>query len=158
MKRQNRRSNCPINFALETFGDTWSLLIIRDIVFWRKRTFKEFQESKEGIASNILASRLSHLVEYGVLAKRVDENDRRKTIYQLTDKGLDLIPMLLEISGWSTTYDAMTTSPKDLVAFVYANRETMFKMVRETVARGGSLFVGEDCVVKQLLKRKPATQ
>ncbi|MCL5775095.1 MAG: helix-turn-helix transcriptional regulator [Patescibacteria group bacterium] len=155
MKKPRLRSNCPVNFALETFGDTWSLLIIRDIVFWGKKTYGEFLDSKEGIASNILSSRLSHLVQNGVLIKKPDKNDKRKSIYQLTEKGLDLIPMLLEMSGWATRNDPETTSPKDFVEYIFANREKMFKLIRETVKTGGSLFVGKDCVVSKLFKSSP---
>ena len=152
MKKLNDRSHCPINFALETFGDTWSLLIIRDIVFWGKKTYGEFLASKEGIASNILACRLANLVEIGILDKKPDPNDRRKAIYALTDKGLDLIPMILEMSGWASRHDPQTSAPKDFVEYIYANREKMFKMIRETVRNGGSLFAGENSVVRKLAK------
>lgn len=134
------RSHCPINFALETFGDTWSLLIVRDIVFWGKKTYGEFLESKEGIASNVLATRLAHLVATGVLTKTPDANDKRKSTYALTEKGLDLIPMLLEISGWSSTYDRASTAPRAFVQKVYADRTTMFALIRTKVRNGGFLF------------------
>lgn len=149
MKRPSGRSHCPVNFALETFGDAWSLLIIRDIVFWGKKTFTEFSKSQEGIASNVLASRLSHLVERGVLEKSPDPADGRRSVYRLTDRGLDLIPMLLEMSGWATRNDSETTAPKDFVEQIYRDREGMFKLVRQTVQRGGSLFVGKDAVLSK---------
>lgn len=153
-QRKRARSNCPVNFALESFGDNWSLLIVRDIVFWGKRTFKDFLESKEGIASNILSSRLSHLVKRDILTKEVDPRDKRVSIYRLTEKGLDLIPMLLEMSGWASRHDPKTTAPKDFVEHVYANREPMFKLIRETVRNGGSLFAGENSVINKLGEKR----
>lgn len=149
MKSQ-QRSNCPINFALETFGDTWSLLIIRDIVFWGKKTYGEFLESEEGIASNILAARLDHLVKKNILIKKTDRLDKRKTIYQLTNKGLDLIPMLLEMCGWASWYDSHTIAPQDFVDYVTKHRIKMFKLIHQTVQNGGSLFAGSDSVISQL--------
>src|SRR5262245_20202306 len=91
---QHRRSDCPINFALETFGDSWSLLIIRDIIYFGKKTYGEFLASEEGMATNILASRLARLEEQGILVKNPLEQDKRKEEYVLTEKGLDLIPVL----------------------------------------------------------------
>src|SRR6266542_5845105 len=105
MKRTGRRSDCPINFALETFGDTWSLLIIRDIVFFGKRTYGDFFKSRESIATNILASRLTLLEHEGILYKTPHPDDKRKDVYALTEKGLDLIPMLLEMVAWGAKHD-----------------------------------------------------
>src|SRR5258708_1529373 len=100
----HRRSDCPINFALETLGDPWSLLIIRDIVYFGKKTYKEFLESEEGMATNILASRLALLEHKGILEKKALEGDRRKDVYRLTEKGLDLIPILVELANWSAAH------------------------------------------------------
>lgn len=149
-KKSVVRSHCPINFALEAFGDAWSLLIIRDIIFWGKKTYGEFLDSKEGIASNILAGRLTHLVNTGLLTKEQDKFDKRKIIYRLTDKGLDLIPMVLEMAGWATRNDADTTSPREFVEYIFKNREKMFTLIRKTIKEGGSLFVGDNCVVKKI--------
>lgn len=95
------RSNCPVNFGLETFGDKWSLLIIRDMVFWGKKTYGEFLKSDEGIATNILASRLVQLEREGIIIKKRHPGDKRKDIYSLTEKGMGLIPLLVEIVAWS---------------------------------------------------------
>jgi DNA-binding HxlR family transcriptional regulator len=81
-KRKKRlRSHCPVNYGLEAFGDRWALLILRDIVFRGKRTYGEFLKSEEGFATNILASRLDHLIEAGILRREGDETDGRKGIY-----------------------------------------------------------------------------
>jgi len=87
------RSKCPVNFALETFGDTWSLLIIRDIIRFKKKTYSEFLNSNEKISTNILADRLTRLVEQGILRKVPDKADKRRDIYKLTQKGIDLYPL-----------------------------------------------------------------
>lgn len=149
MKRAANKSHCPVNFALETFGDAWSLLIVRDIVFWGKKTYGEFLDSREGIATNILAARLAHLEQKGVLAKGPHETDRRKEVYTLTEKGLGLIPILLEMSGWSARHDPETTAPMQFVDAIYADREKMFGRIQELVRAGGSLFGGENPLVKR---------
>jgi len=95
------RSDCPVNFGLEAFGDKWSLLIVRDIVFWGKKTYGDFLRSDEGIATNILASRLAQLEKEGLLKKTPFAGDKRKDIYSLTEKGMELIPLLVEIVAWS---------------------------------------------------------
>jgi DNA-binding HxlR family transcriptional regulator len=105
------RSDCPINFALEMFGDMWSLLIIRDIVYFGKKTYGEFLASEEGIATNILANRLAHLEQQGLLVKKPSASDKRKEEYVLTETGLDLIPVLVEMANWSAEHDPHTAAP-----------------------------------------------
>ena len=148
---QQRRSDCPINFALETFGDPWSLLIIRDIVYFGKHTYGEFLASDEGMATNILASRLARLDQQGILMKRPSAADKRKEEYVLTDKGLDLIPVLVEMVNWAADYDPQTGAPPDWVALMKSQRDQMIARMRETVQSGGSVFVGENSVISQLM-------
>ena len=105
--KYQRRSGYPINFALETFGDPWSLLIIRDMVYFGKKTYSEFFASEEGIATNILTSRLAHLEQQGILVKKPQDTDERKEMYVLTEKGLDLIPVLVEMANWSAEHDPL---------------------------------------------------
>ena len=151
MKKQPyRRSDCPISVALETFGDLWSLLIVRDIIYFGKKTYGEFLAADEGIATNILASRLAQLVQTGILAKKPHSTDRRKEEYTLTEKGLDLIPILLELANWSAQYDPQTGAPAAWIALVNADKATMIRQIRATVQRGGSIFVGPDSVVSAL--------
>ncbi len=149
-RKQDRRSDCPINFALQTFGDTWSLLIIRDIVYYGKKTYGAFFASEEGIATNILASRLARLEQNGILKKTPDAADRRKDDYSLTEKGLDLIPILLEMAGWSAKHDPLTGAPPDWIALVNTEKEAMTRIIRETVKNGGSIFVGPNSVIAKL--------
>src|SRR5581483_1900738 len=141
--KYQRRSDCPINFALEVFGDPWSLLIIRDIVYFGKSTYGEFLASEEGMATNILANRLAQLEQQGVLVKKVSEKDKRKEEYVLTEKGLDLIPVLVEMANWSAEYDPHTGAPAAWIALMKADREKMIRLIRETVQSGSSVFVGE---------------
>jgi DNA-binding HxlR family transcriptional regulator len=95
------RSGCPINLALEALGDRWSLIVIRDIMFGNSRRFRELlTRSQEGIASNILAARLKRLVETGVLSRSSDPAHRQKGIYSLTEKGIELAPVLVQLGAW----------------------------------------------------------
>ncbi len=150
-KKQQRRSDCPINFSLETFGDMWSLLIIRDIVYFGKKTYGEFLDSDEGIATNILADRLVHLEEKGILVKRPHQTDKRKEVYGLTERGLDLIPILLDMANWGARHDPQTGAPPIWIAMVNADRERIIRLVRETVQSGGSIFAGSDSLFSKLL-------
>src|SRR6478672_570905 len=100
-----RRSGCPLNASIEMLGDRWSLLIIRDMMVRGSRTFKEFLESDEGIATNILADRLKRLESHGILVAAVDPADGRKQIYTLTQKGIDLAPVLSEMVLWAARHE-----------------------------------------------------
>ena len=135
-----RRSNCPIHFALELFGDRWSLLLVRDIVLFGKHTYGEFLRSKEQIATNVLAARLALLEHEGILHKTPHATDKRKDVYTLTEKGLDLIPMLLDIVVWSATYDPETDAPKAFVERIRTDKEHLIKEITETVRQGGWVF------------------
>lgn len=147
--RQHRRSDCPINFALEIFGDSWSLLIIRDVVYFGKKTYKEFLASEEGMATNILANRLALLEQKGLLEKKASETDKRQEEYRLTERGLDLLPILVEIANWSAEHDPQTSAPPAWIALMRAEREPMIERIRETVRGGGSVFAGEGSVISQ---------
>ena len=149
--KHQRRSDCPINFALEIFGDPWSLLIIRDIVYFGKRTYGDFLASEEGMATNILASRLAHLEQQGILVKKHSEKDKRKEEYILTEKGLDLIPVLVEMANWGAEHDPQTAAPTAWIALMKAEREKMIRLMRETVQGGNSVFVGEDSLIGQIV-------
>jgi DNA-binding HxlR family transcriptional regulator len=146
MKGQKRtlRSHCPINFAVQVVGDKWSLLIVRDIAFWGKLTFGDFSGSKEKIASNILASRLERLVAEGILEKNEDSEDRRKDFYTLTEKGLDLIPLLLEMVSWSERYDAGSEARRQqgFVSRIRKDRDALNAELKKRVKAGGSVFGG----------------
>lgn len=140
--KQTIRSHCPINFGLEMFGDKWSLLIVRDIVFSGKQTYGEFLKSEEGFATNILAARLALLEEQGILRKTPDPGDNRKDLYSLTDKGLDLVPMLLDIVRWSAKYDGRSHARKrkEFLARLDRDSHKVSAEVKELVRNGGCMF------------------
>lgn len=98
------RSYCPINLSLEIFGDSWTLLVLRDLMFGGKRHFRELLESDEGISSNILADRLKRLVDEGLLTKSGDATHKQKAIYSLTEKGISLLPVIVQIGAWGTRW------------------------------------------------------
>ncbi len=98
------KSYCPQNLTLEVIGDRWTLLIIRDMMFNNKRYFREFLQSKEKIASNILSHRLKLLEEEGIVFKQSDAQHKQKIRYSLTEKGIDLLPILIENARWSLKY------------------------------------------------------
>ena len=95
------RSGCPINLAVEALGDRWSLIVVRDIMFGNRRRFRELlTRSDEGIASNILAARLKRLVEAGLLTRGDDPAHRQSGIYSLTEKAIQLVPVLVQLGAW----------------------------------------------------------
>jgi len=103
------RSGCPINLTLEVVGDKWSLLIIRDIIFGNRRHFRELlTRSEEGIASNILSDRLKTLLEQGILTKADDPTHKQKSVYSLTEKGIELLPVLAQMAAWGVKYLPVT--------------------------------------------------
>jgi DNA-binding HxlR family transcriptional regulator len=100
------KSNCPINLSLEVIGDRWTLLIIRDMMFAGKKHFREFLQSDEGISSRTLADRLQVLLEEGIVTRHDDPSHKLKTIYRLTQAGIDLLPVLVELGCWGNRYRA----------------------------------------------------
>jgi DNA-binding HxlR family transcriptional regulator len=126
------RSNCPINFVLETFGDKWTLLIVRDLMFKAKSSYGEFLQSDEKISTNILADRLKKLEENGIVKKSIASDNRSKLIYSLTEKGKDLLPIMLEITAWSAKHDSATNTPESFLnSFNSAKSEMIATMVKQ---------------------------
>jgi len=101
---ENHRSFCAINLALEVFGDKWSLIIVRDMMFGGKRHFRELLQSDEKIASNILTDRLAMLEREGIITKESDPEHKQKIIYSLTQKGIDLLPIIIQMVAWTFKY------------------------------------------------------
>jgi len=104
MASNEPRSYCPINLSLEVFGDSWTLLVLRDMMFAGKRHFRELLQSDERISSNILADRLARLVENGLLTKSDDPTHKQKAIYSLTEKGIALLPIIVQIGAWGSRW------------------------------------------------------
>src|SRR2546428_1501996 len=131
MPRRNvkRRSECPLNASVELLGDRWSLLIIRDMMLRGFRTYKEFLECYEGIATNILADRLRKLVAYGIVTTELDPSDGRKVIYLLTEKGIDLAPVLTEMVLWAAAHE--DTGNQALVRQMQKDKTQFLAAVRQ---------------------------
>ena len=98
------KSGCPINLSLELLGDRWTLLIIRDLIFAGKKHFREFLQSDEGISSRTLAERLQTLQDEGILTRSDDPTHGLKTVYRLTEAGIDLLPVLATLGAWGSKY------------------------------------------------------
>ncbi len=127
--KSKRRSECPVSVSLEMLGDRWSLLIIRDLMVRGLRTFRQFVEAGEGIATNILADRLKKLEASGIITAEQQENDRRRVNYRLTEKGIDLAPVLLELLIWGARHEA-TGAPCALIEEMAKHREEVLAEAR----------------------------
>ncbi len=130
-----RRSDCPISYALDIFGDKWSLLVIRDMLFKQRRRFGEFLGAEEGIATNILADRLARLEAEGLVTKMPDPKNGRQFVYSLTAKGLDLAPVLVEMILWSARYDPRTAADRSFVRKATTARDQLVRQVKLNAAK-----------------------
>jgi DNA-binding HxlR family transcriptional regulator len=144
------KSRCPINFTLEIFGDPWSLLIVRDMIALGKKTFGEFLESEERIGPSVLAERLAYLEKRGIIAKTPSQTDKRKMIYTLTEAGLDVIPIVYEISTWGSHHSPHPKAPDAWFKSMQYDRQQVVRLWREAVVAGSSFFGGPDSVVARL--------
>ena len=127
---------CPIAKAAEVLGDKWSLLIIRDLMFFGKRHYGEFLNSGEGISTNILANRLSQLERDGIISKEPDRENKARIRYALTEKGLALMPVLLELVNWSATHDAETAAPPQFIEALRNNPKALQRRLRQLYENG----------------------
>lgn len=129
------RSDCPISNALDHLGDKWSLLVIRDIGLFGKKAYNELLDSAEGIATNILSSRLKSLETSNIIKKQPNPSDRRRHIYSLTESGKDLLPVLIEMILWSAKYYSDTLDiPTDLVQKAKEDRDALIDQLRYRIS------------------------
>jgi DNA-binding HxlR family transcriptional regulator len=128
MRRRHRKSDCPVHFALEVFGDAWTLLIVRDLMFKNRTTYTELLRAEEGIATNILADRLVRLEEDGIIAR--DVRPGGGVSYRLTAKGIDLLPVMAEIIGWSAKHDPRTAAEEGFVRRLRTDRSRLLAGLR----------------------------
>jgi DNA-binding HxlR family transcriptional regulator len=135
--KPQRRSSCPVNASLEILGDRWSLLIIRDLMLRSYCAYKELLSSDEGIATNILAERLQRLEAAGIISTSRDAEDRRKVVYRLTAKGIDLAPILVELILWGAQHEA-TDAPPAAIRKMRARREQFLSEIRRNWEEGGT--------------------
>jgi DNA-binding HxlR family transcriptional regulator len=130
MKKVKKRSNCPISCSLDMWGDKWSLLIVRDLMFAKECTYGDFLKSPEGIATNILASRLQSLEENKIIEKLEHPDSKAKVLYRLTRKGIDLLPIIIEINLWAEKY---FTIPDDRKAMLKEMKKDKVGFVKSAI-------------------------
>lgn len=121
MKTIERRSSCPINYSVEIFGDKWMLLILRDLMFNGKNSFLEFRASAEKISSAVLTEKLNILLNEGIVTKITSPKNASKFIYLLTDKGIEMVPFMIEILNWGSRYNP-NGGPKALLEGIKKNK------------------------------------
>lgn len=122
-----KRSECPISSSLDIWGDKWSLLIVRDLMFAKQCTYGDFLKSDEKIATNILASRLLMLEENGVITKQDHPDSKAKVLYKLTQKGIDLLPLMLEINLWADKYFTLPADSKAILEEFKKDKEAFIR-------------------------------
>jgi DNA-binding HxlR family transcriptional regulator len=128
---RDRRSPCPIAYALDLFGDRWTLLVLRDLIFGRKRYFQDFLRAGEGIATNVLADRLTRLEAAGMLTKERDAEDGKRFVYRPTAKANDTLPIMLEMIAWSAQHDPATPVSEAFLRRIRDERATVMGEILE---------------------------
>ena len=123
MKEVKKRSDCPISCSLDMWGDKWSLLIVRDLIFKKQCTYGDFLKSDEKIATNILASRLLTLEENGIINKLDHPDSKAKVLYRLTQKGIELLPVMIEINLWAEKHFTLPPDQKALLEEVKKDKQ-----------------------------------
>jgi DNA-binding HxlR family transcriptional regulator len=126
-------SGCPVRFGMSQFGDKWSFLIIRDLMFKGRNYYYEFIEAGEGISTNILAARLADLEKNGIIDKQKDPLKGSRYIYTLTEKGIELMPMMLAMMDWAEKYDVHTEVPKPFIDALRSDPEQLRKDILDNI-------------------------
>jgi DNA-binding HxlR family transcriptional regulator len=129
MKKAKKRSDCPVSCSLDIWGDKWSLLIVRDLMFAKECTYGDFLKSAEGIATNILASRLQALEENELIEKLDHPDSKAKVLYKLTKKGIDLLPIMIEINLWAEKYFTIPDDRRAMLKEVKKDKAGFIKKV-----------------------------
>lgn len=122
MKTMEKRSTCPINYSVEIFGDKWMILLLRDLMFNGKNSFLEFRASEEKISSAVLTEKLNMLLNEGIVSKVTSPKNASKFLYLLTDKGIELVPVMIEILNWGSSYNP-TGGPKSWLDRIKQNKK-----------------------------------
>lgn len=135
MKTSEKRSDCPISSSLDIFGDRWSLLIVRDLMLHKTRTYGDFTKSEEKIATNILANRLQVLEDHGIIIKLPYPDNKVKVLYQLSKKGIDLIPTVIEIALWGGKHLANTDASSPFLKAVKKNKTKFLNNIMDRLLR-----------------------
>lgn len=136
---QPKRSTCPISFALEIFGDRWTLLVLRDLLLKSHSRYRELLACEEGIATNVLADRLKRLEQKGLIRKEQDTQDARQYVYKPTRLAVSVVPMLIEMTVWGARNNKDTTADRDLLRRFDKDRERLIADLQAQVRRDGGL-------------------
>jgi DNA-binding HxlR family transcriptional regulator len=131
-----KRSDCPISCSLDVWGDKWSLLIVRDLMLSKHCTYGDFLKSGERIATNILASRLQTLEENGIITKSDHPDSKAKFLYKLTQKGIDLLPVMIEINLWAEKYFSLPADRKAMIKEIKKDKAGFIKTATKELKRG----------------------
>jgi DNA-binding HxlR family transcriptional regulator len=137
MEKAKKRSDCPVSCSLDIWGDRWSLLIIRDLMFAKACTYGDFLKSEEGISTNILASRLLAMEENGLIEKLEHPDSRAKVLYRLTRKGIDLLPIMIEIGLWAEKYFSLPEDRKAMLKEVKKDKAAFIKAAIKELEQAG---------------------
>lgn len=135
MKSTKNRSNCPVSSTLDLFGDKWSLLIVRDLMLYKTRTYGDFTKSEEKIATNILANRLQIMEDSGIILKLPYPDNKVKGLYKLTPKGVELIPALIEIALWGGKNISSTNESSTFLEEVKKNKTKFLKNIMDELLK-----------------------
>ena len=135
MTQNKKRSDCPVSCSLDIWGDKWSLLIVRDLMFLKQCTYGDFLKSDEKIATNILASRLQTLEENGIITKSEHPDSKAKVLYKLTQKGIDLLPVMIEINLWAEKYFTIPAEQKAMLKEVKKDKEAFIKTAKKNLKK-----------------------
>ena len=136
MNKTRKRSDCPVSSSLDIWGDKWSLLIIRDLMFSKECTYGDFLKAPEGIATNILASRLQALEENEIIEKLDHPESKAKVLYRLTRKGIDLLPVMIEINLWAEKYFPIPADRKAMLREVKKDKTAFIKSMTKELRQG----------------------
>lgn len=135
MATTKKRSECPISCSLDVWGDKWSLLIIRDLMMLKQCTYGDFLKSDEKIATNILAARLLMLEENGIINKSNHPDSKAKVLYKLTLKGIDLLPLMIEINLWADKYSTLPADRKAILEEIKKDKEGFIKNAKSELKK-----------------------
>lgn len=133
-----KRSDCPISCSLDIWGDKWSLLIVRDLMFFQKSTYGDFLRSNEKIATNILASRLQNLEDNGILERSEHPDSKAKVLYRLTKKGIDLAPIFVEIYLWAEKYFSLPEEIKAGIKDAKKDKDQFIRSIKKELLKTAS--------------------
>jgi len=126
-----RRSACPIAGSLDVIGDPWSLVIIRDLMFRDNHEYTDFLGSEENLATNVLADTLTRLTEAGIVKRLEHPTQSNKFVYRLTEMGIDLLPLVIELSHWGVKYVPDNGGPPSAIKDALEKRDEVIERVRK---------------------------